>query len=161
MKRDFVKSINSIRQFSRFFTNKIGLLTRRLPLCDYSLQEARIIYEIGHERDCTAKSIKEHLNIDPAYLSRVLLKLGKTDLIIRTRSKSDKRTFYLCLTASGKKVLKALERNSNENLEMIIGKLSNEELEEIIRCMDTIQKIMSKDDFSEKSSGNCRRDGNR
>ena len=64
--------ITSIRGFNRFYTNILGLLNKGVLHSDYSLTEARVLYEIGKQDHCKAKSLSSLLEIDKSYLSRIL-----------------------------------------------------------------------------------------
>ena len=41
------RSISAVREFSRFYTGKMGVLDEHLLESGFSLAEARIIYELG------------------------------------------------------------------------------------------------------------------
>jgi hypothetical protein len=64
--------IEKIRSFNRFFTNIIGLLNRHFLDGPFSLTEGRVLYEIYHTGDCSAKKIRANIVIDEGYLSRII-----------------------------------------------------------------------------------------
>ena len=70
--KDHITIIRDIRAFNRFYTDIIGLLDQHLLDSPYSLAEARIIYEIHHNKDIQASQIMELMDIDKSYLSRLL-----------------------------------------------------------------------------------------
>ena len=89
--------IEKIRSFNRFYTNIIGLLDQHFLDTPFSLTEGRVLYEIRHMEECSAKKIRENINIDEGYLSRIIDKFIKKGLITKTPSRDDKRLHIIVL----------------------------------------------------------------
>ena len=83
--------IKQIRQFNRFYTNIIGVVDKHILNSEYTLTEGRILYEIYFTKDCSAKKIKSHLNIDWGHLSRIISSFVKKSLVTKMTSSEDKR----------------------------------------------------------------------
>ena len=64
--------IAAVRGFSRFYTRKLGIIEPKLLDSPFTLQEARIIFEIAHRPGCTATDLARGLGLDPGFLSRTL-----------------------------------------------------------------------------------------
>jgi DNA-binding MarR family transcriptional regulator len=79
--KDKTKLIQDIREFNRFYTRLIGLLDGHLLDSNYSLAEARILYEIYTGKQISASQIVSTLNMDKGYVSRILKKFEKEGLI--------------------------------------------------------------------------------
>ena len=58
---DSQQVIEKIRGFNRYYTNVIGLLNRHYLDSPFSLIEGRVLYEIKHIENCSAKKIKENI----------------------------------------------------------------------------------------------------
>jgi DNA-binding MarR family transcriptional regulator len=127
--------ISELRAFNRFYTNVIGLLDRHILNSNYSLIEARIMFELYHCENVTASDIIALIEIDKGYLSRILKKFGKDKLINRISSETDKRTTTIQLSAKGKEEYEKLDNTSNKQIETLIENLSEKE------CAELIQKI--------------------
>ena len=136
--------IDKIRGFNRFYTNVIGLLDQHFLDSPFSLTEGRVLYEICNTDECSAKKIREKVLIDEGYLSRILDSFSKRGFIKRTPSKMDGRLRIIVPTEKGQKEFAALNQNSNRLISQLIGKLSEEECEELLSNMERIRTLLEK-----------------
>ncbi|MGD0879586.1 MAG: MarR family winged helix-turn-helix transcriptional regulator [Anaerolineales bacterium] len=137
--------IERIRRFNRFYTNIIGLLDRHYLDTPYSLTEGRVLYEIRHIEECSAKKIRENIAIDEGYLSRIINKFTKQGLIQKSPSSKDKRLHIILLTKKGQKEFSKLNDNSNKLTSQLIEKLSEEEREDLVDMMEVIRELLNRD----------------
>ncbi len=137
--------IERVRSFNRFYTNIIGLLEQHFLDTPYSLTEARVLYEIRHTEECSAKKIRENIAIDEGYLSRIIHKFVRQGLIEKTPSPGDRRLHIILLTEKGKKEFAKLNDNSDKLISQLIGKLSEGELEDLVSMMDGVRELLSRD----------------
>jgi DNA-binding MarR family transcriptional regulator len=137
--------IDSIRNFNRFYTNIIGLLDQHFLDSPFSLTEGRVLYEICNIEDCSARKIREKIVIDEGYLSRILDNFVKRGLIKKTRSSTDGRLRIIVPTEKGKTEFSILNDNSDELISKMVGKLSEEEREELVSMTERIRHLLSRD----------------
>ena len=135
-------AIAQVRAFNRFYTDLIGLLDKHLMQSDYSLAEARILYEIHVGQPISASQIMATMHIDKSYLSRVLKKLEKDNLIRKQSSARDARTTLLSLTPEGLAVFTTLNHASNEQIDALLRTLSPAQHQELVRHMQAITTIL-------------------
>src|SRR5665213_2522341 len=83
--------ITAVRGFSRFYTSKLGIIEPKLLDSPWTLQEARIIYEIAARADCTATELVRVLGLDAGFLSRTLKALQRRQIVARKPSLADRR----------------------------------------------------------------------
>src|SRR5271170_5862266 len=76
----------NFRRFNRMYTRFIGTLNEGLLNSDYSLAEARVLYELATRVAPKASEIAEGLGVDPAYLSRMLGKFERDGLLRKKAS---------------------------------------------------------------------------
>ena len=76
----------ALREFNRFYTRHLGVLTRRFLGTRFSLTEARVLYELARRDDDTAARLAGRLGLDPGYLSRLLGRFERERLVERPRS---------------------------------------------------------------------------
>ncbi len=131
-----------IRKFNRFYTNLLGLLDQRLLNTEFSITEARVLYELG-ESPCSAKELIQKLKIDSGYLSRILKQFEKKGFVRRIQSREDGRVYSIFLTLIGKEKLSKLNTLSDGQTEKLLRDLSTQEQEELAFAMDRIQCSLS------------------
>ena len=140
-----VKAVKEIRAFNRFYTNAIGVVDRHILESRYSLTEVRILFEIYHDPEATARKIKNFLRVDEGYLSRTVEKLIRLGLIVKKQSKVDGRQFMLSLTKKGEKIFLSLNARSEAAVESTIAHLSSGEIVELITMVRKIRELLTKE----------------
>jgi len=138
------QQIQEIRAFNRFYTDLLGLLDNHLLNSDYSLAEARILYEIYTGNQISASDIIHKLYIDKGYLSRILKKLEKQGLISKRLSKVDARISQLSLTADGLKIFHQLDNASNQQIRSLISNMPLAKLNDLVKHMYSIMDLLKK-----------------
>src|SRR5207253_3432635 len=135
--------IDAVRRFSRFYTQRIGVLREGLYDSVYSLTEVRVLYELAHAtRPLTATDLARTLTIDAGYLSRILRQFEANALIRKRRSKSDARQLHLILTAAGRKAFAPLERASHDEIAALLAPVPRDAQHRIVEAMDTIESLL-------------------
>lgn len=136
-------TIASIREFNRYYVNLIGIMKNHILDQEYSLTESRIIFEISNARKITAREIKEKLSLDEGYVSRIVTKLVKDQLVIKEQSKKDKRVYFLVLTAKGKETADLINVRSDDQIGNIIAPLDPQQQTRIVELMAEIKQILN------------------
>src|SRR5260221_3856114 len=117
------RQIGAIRGFSRFYTRKLGISEPKLLDSPWTLQEARIIYEIAERQNCTATDLVRALGLDAGFLSRTLQALQRRQIVARKPSRTDRRVTELALTAKGRAAFAELDSRSHGTVAALLGKL--------------------------------------
>lgn len=143
---DLTSEAAGFRRFNRMYTRFIGTLNEGLLNSDYTLAEARVLYELANRIRPKASEIAEGLGVDPAYLSRILGKFERDGLLRRKASEEDGRYAELMLTARGKSAFKKLNALSQLQAVSILQEVAPAARIELIQCMQTIENILMKVD---------------
>jgi len=138
--------IASFRRFNRMYTRYIGTLNEGLLNSEYSLAEARVLYELATRAAPSASEIAEALGLDPGYLSRLLGKFDRAGLLHKKTSQQDGRYAELRLTARGKSAFKKLNALSEEQARATLQGLAPEARSELLRSMQCIEGILTRTD---------------
>jgi len=134
--------IDAVRAFSRFYTRKLGVLDQHLLQSPFSLSEARVLYELAHRDDLSAKEIGAELGLDPGYLSRIMQNFDKSGLITRKPLATDRRQHRLSLTAKGRQAFAKLDRSSHDEVAALLGRLGDAERATLVDAMTTIEHTL-------------------
>src|SRR5882757_10063857 len=134
--------IAAFRQFNRMYTRLLGTLNEGLLRTEYSLAEARVIYELATRADPQAKQIAEELGMDAGYLSRLLSKFEASGLVRRTVSSHDNRCAELGLTRKGRAAFAMLNELSERQAGTILEGLSPTDRTQLLRSMKSIDSIL-------------------
>jgi DNA-binding MarR family transcriptional regulator/N-acetylglutamate synthase-like GNAT family acetyltransferase len=141
MKKDD-DAVAEIRRFNRFYTRYIGVVNSRMLKTEFSLAEARVLYEVAKRETPTATEVGKVLGMDPAHVSRILRGHQRHGLIVRERSEKDGRQALLRLTAKGKKKHETLDTRSREQVEAMLASLPPGGPARIIGAMRTIEELL-------------------
>ena len=136
-------TIEAMRAFNRFYTDRIGVLDRAYLKGDYTLTEARVVYEVGARGKVAAIDLVRDLHLDPAYLSRILRKFRERGLIEVEPDPSDRRSQRLALTAAGRTEFEALGELSRDQLRDMVAALGPAERASLVEAMATITRLIS------------------
>lgn len=136
--------VQELRAFSRFYTNLIGALdySRHLYV-PYTLTEARVLYELAHSPRLDAADLRTELSLDAGYLSRLLARFEKDELVERAPSERDPRRQSITLTGRGHDTAKLLDERSQEKVGALLADVPARDQERLAAAMRTIRGILS------------------
>ena len=135
--------ISSVRRFNRFYTREVGVLRKNFLDTPWSLAEMRVLFEIANGANVTASDMGKALDLDAAYLSRMLHTFEKDGLITRTRSKTDARASYLGLSAKGRKQFAAANDRQLASTTAMLTRLRSGDRARLVGAMKTIEALLA------------------
>ena len=145
---DSEQEVAAVRAFNRFYTRKLGVLDQQLLKSPFSLSEARVLYELAHRDDLSAKVIGTELGLDAGYLSRILQNFDEAGLITSKPLPSDRRQYQLALTAKGRQTFAKLERSMKDDVAAMLAKLPRDGKTRLTNAMATIERLLGASDGS-------------
>ena len=134
--------VAAVRNFSRFYTRKLGIIEPKLLDSPWTLQEARIIYEIAQHQSCTATDLAGALGLDAGFLSRTLQTLQRRQIVARKPSRTDRRVNELALTAKGRAAFAELDTRSRRAVAALLDGLEEEKRAAVVDAMSTIEQTL-------------------
>ena len=138
--------IDAVRAFNRFYTRQIGLLDEGLLQSAFSLTEARVLYELAHRDGLTATDLGRDLGLDAGYVSRLLKKFERDDLISRSTLVSDARQSSIALTPAGRNAFAPLNKGSHDQVAALLDRLPASEQDRLVKSMRTVQALLGEGD---------------
>ena len=134
--------VSTVREFSRFYTRRLGTLDEGLLETAWSLTEARVVFELAQAPATNMAALRATLALDSGYLSRLLAKFDAAGLIVRTASATDGRRQTLALTAAGRKLYRTLDARSNRQVSELLAPLPEPVQESLAGAMRTVMRAL-------------------
>jgi DNA-binding MarR family transcriptional regulator len=135
-------AVGRIRAFNRYYTALVGLLDGEYLGSEFSLVEARVMYEISREGPCTSKAIREATGIDAGYLSRTLGALSRRGLVAAKTSAEDGRCRLVELTRKGEAAYELLDGRSSESVAGLLSGLGAAEKAQLVACLERARELL-------------------
>ena len=135
--------VAQVRAFNRFYTRLIGVLGEGIADSPYSLAEARVLYELAQEPATEVVALRERLQLDAGYLSRIVGRFERDGLVERERSERDGRKVVLRLTDAGRRVFGQLDRQAAAEIETLLRGLDGPTRKRLVGAMRTIQHLFA------------------
>jgi len=132
----------AVRQFNRFYTRRIGVLHEHLLASEFSLTEARILYELAHRDALTTSTLCRELELNSGYMSRVVAGFEKKGLVKKSPSPDDARATRLQLSAKGQKAFKALNQASRDEVAAMLEQLPQSAQRQLVEAMQQIRSLL-------------------
>jgi DNA-binding MarR family transcriptional regulator/N-acetylglutamate synthase-like GNAT family acetyltransferase len=134
--------VATVREFSRFYTRRLGTLDEGLLDTRWSLTEARVIFELAQSASTDMAALRTRLALDSGYLSRLLARFDAAGLIVRTVTAADGRRQALALTGAGKKLFRTLDERSNRQVAALLAPLPEPVQELLVGAMRTVMRAL-------------------
>jgi DNA-binding MarR family transcriptional regulator/N-acetylglutamate synthase-like GNAT family acetyltransferase len=136
------QQIGAVREFNRFYTRQLGLLDRDFLTSEWTLTEVRVLYEIATRAGVTAREMANDLQLDEAYLSRILAKFRRRRLIKRSTSALDARQQLIELTPTGRAAFSPLDRSATRQIEQMLAPLIAADRASLVDSMARLKELL-------------------
>jgi DNA-binding MarR family transcriptional regulator/GNAT superfamily N-acetyltransferase len=113
--------VAQVRAFNRFYTNVIGVLNEMYLDTPYTLTESRLLYEIVRHGTVEVSWLRQSLDIDAGYLSRVLTRFESEGLVTRHRSAADARRQEIRAAGAGRAAQAELDARAVGQIGALLG----------------------------------------
>ncbi len=137
--------IAAVRRFNRFHSLLVGALDEGLLASDFSLPQARLLYEIANTEAATpasAADIARCLGMDAGYLSRLLAQLETAGLVTRAVAHARTKRQTLLLTDQGRHAFAALNAASDAEVGVLLEPLTESERRQLVGAMARIRGLL-------------------
>ncbi|WP_227982955.1 bifunctional helix-turn-helix transcriptional regulator/GNAT family N-acetyltransferase [Nocardia spumae] len=134
--------IAAVRAFNRRYTRLIGVLEEHLLDSDFTLTEARILFELARSGPMAVRTLRTDLGLDPGYLSRLLARFETSGLLERQRSDADGRCLRAALTEAGRAAAADLDRRSTRGIAELLEGHSAADRDRLVAAMRAIEGLL-------------------
>ncbi|BCL18086.1 MarR family winged helix-turn-helix transcriptional regulator [Micromonospora sagamiensis] len=132
--------IERVRDFNRFYTERLGLLTDHYLGLDRPLGPSRLLWEIGDR--AAVRELRDRLGLDTGYLSRLLRSLEEQGLVRVVPHPADGRARIAELTDAGRRERGVLDDRSRAGAAALLGELSPGQQEELVAAQQQIRRLL-------------------
>jgi DNA-binding MarR family transcriptional regulator/GNAT superfamily N-acetyltransferase len=136
-------AVTAVRAFNRFYTNTIGLLRGKYLDTQYSLTEARILFELAQRDTSEVTDLRRTVDIDAGYLSRILARFSSDGLVTRQRSAADGRRQVIALTENGRSVVAGLDARSAADTRDMLAAVHADDRRRLLDAMHVITGVLA------------------
>jgi len=136
-------TIAAIRDFNRLYTRQLGLLNQGFLGSKLTLTEARVLYELATRADITAGEIANDLQLDVAYLSRILGKFRRRGWLSRKVSEADGRRRHLRVTAAGRAAFRPLDGEAKAQIADLIAPLPAADRSSLVAALGEVRRAVA------------------
>ena len=140
------EAVAQVRLFNRFYTARIGLLDEHLSASDFTLAEARLLYEIARQSGQTAAELTRLLDIDKAHASRILARLAARGLVEAVASPTHGKQRLLSLTEAGQQAFVRLEQGTLAQMETLLAPLDTAGRKRLITALREVTTLLDGQD---------------
>ena len=134
-------AIDTVRAFNRTVTSRIGALEDHYLGSDRSLGSSRVLWEVSGD-GADVRSIRERLELDSGYLSRLLRSLEREGLVTVAPSASDSRVRTVQPTEAGRAERVELDRRSDALAASVLEPLSEGQRGRLVEAMGTVMRLL-------------------
>jgi DNA-binding MarR family transcriptional regulator/GNAT superfamily N-acetyltransferase len=112
---------------------------------DHSLAEGRVLFELGQVGSMERQELRERLNMDPSYLTRVLRRLERKGLLVSGTSPEDRRARVLALTEKGRESFTFINQRSTDQVEDLLAPLAKNQQDVLTESAAVMTQLVSTD----------------
>ena len=139
---EIMEHVAALRQFNRFYTQRIGVLREGWVSSPFSLAQARVLYELIQRDQPTSTELATDLGLDPGYLSRMLRDFEADGLIRRQASKADARRSLLSITERGRKQFAPVEAHTVSEIRGMLDPLAPGDQAKLVEAVRTVERVL-------------------
>ena len=133
--------VEQVRSFNRTMTERIGVLNDHFLGRNHPLGEARLLWEIG-ELGTSVRSLRRRLELDSAYVSRLLRSLEGQGLIVVGTSSNDGRVRLVQLTEAGLRERAELDQRADAFARSLLEPLSESQRMKLVAAMAQVERLL-------------------
>ncbi|TDC37397.1 GNAT family N-acetyltransferase [Micromonospora sp. 15K316] len=132
--------VERVRDFNRFYTERLGLLTDQYLDLDRPLGPSRLLWEIGDRS--AVRELRDRLGLDSGYLSRLLRTLEEQGLVRVVPHPADGRARIAELTDAGRRERGVLDSRSRAGVAALLGELSPAQQDELLAAQQQVRRLL-------------------
>lgn len=134
--------VAQVRSFNRAVTQRVGALNDAFLARERPLAQSRVLWEIG-PKGADVRELRERLDLDSGYLSRLLRALEDADLVTVQEDTTDRRVRRARLTRRGIAERRVLDRRSDALASSLLDPLSEAHRTRLVSAMAEVERLLT------------------
>jgi DNA-binding MarR family transcriptional regulator len=134
--------IDRVRRFNRTVSERVGVLHDHYLGLDRPIGAARLLWEIG-ERGQDVRRLRERLQLDSGYVSRLLRSLETDGLVTVEPQPRDRRVRTVRLTDAGRAERAVLDGRSDELAGSLLEPLDTAQRARLVAAMAEVDRLLT------------------
>lgn len=135
--------VTDVRQFNRFYTSIMGFLDQGLLQSNFTLTEARVVFELAQQEQLDVAALRARMKIDGGHLSRILARFESASIAQRDRSVVDGRRQVVALTSKGRSAFDDLNARSDVQARRLLASLSGGDQRRLVSALQEVQTLLT------------------
>lgn len=139
--------INESIEVARLFQEVMGLFRHSMKKVinetGMSMPQGMIMGLLGHNKKMKVTELSKHLSLSNSTVSGLIDKLEAQEMVIRERSKEDKRVVYVSISPKFEELYKNFHKEIEKNIENILSRGNTEELNKIFEGLYILRKLLN------------------
>jgi len=140
-------TINESIEVARLFQEVMHLFKHNMKklVCDsgMSAPQGMVIGLLSKNKKMKITELSNHLALSNSTVSGIVDRLEAQEMVVRERSKEDKRVVYVSISPNFEDMHKAFHKQIEKNIQNIMSQGSPEELNKIFEGLDVLKKLLS------------------
>lgn len=142
-----MEKLNESIEVARLFQEVMHLFKHSIKkMCGdtgMSAPQGMIIGLLSKNKKMKITELSNHLSLSNSTVSGMIDRLEAKEMVIRERSKDDKRVVYVSVSPNFEDMHKNFHKQLEENIEKIMSQGNKEELHKIFEGLNTLKKLLS------------------
>ncbi len=144
----YVKKIHQLDSIVDSFHRLLYTYLTRSTKFSLSVAQIFLLKVLEEKGTCTASALANYMGVTSGAVTSLADKLSSQGLILRERSKNDRRVVKISITDKGHELYKAVERERDERVIEILSVLTEEDVDAMMKIYqklaDNLKEIVDK-----------------
>ena len=108
-----------------------------------SAPQGMVIGLLSKNKRMKVTELSQHLSLSNSTVSGIIDRLEAQEMVIRERSKEDKRVVYVSISPKFEEIHKVFHRQIEENIKKVLNQGSDDELNKIFEGLNILKKLLT------------------
>ena len=141
---DLSKAVDRIKTLKEIMDNIKQIMDNQFRDIDLTVSQGILLSILGHEGKMRIGDLSKKMGLSNSTVSGIIDRLEKQGVVERIRSEEDRRVVYVDITGNFKEKAKKHFDEAERQLGQLINRASSQELDLILKGLDTLRKLVAK-----------------